>query len=691
MGRVHIDFETRSTAELARQNAVGEHAYAAHESTRPLLLAYKTPSMAQVRVLDLLKDTHMPSDLEQAVRQGQTFVAHNARFEQAIWYWQMHSKYGWPLIRNWSCTAARARYWGLRASLDGAGSDLEIENKKNKRGEELIKLFCKPRKKIKGVIRKAWATPEELPSEWAEFVQYCGDDVLAEIDIDNILPDLPNFEQAAWDLDYTMNWRGLPLDIPMVKRAVEYCSYFTDRAFARFSELTDGLRPTQRARVLEYVNDREMELDNLQSKTLKRLVMSDFEPDLQEIIQIRLETSRASVKKLQAMLRCVTDDNIARGLIMYYGAHTGRDSGKRVQPQNFIRGDAKRQRRFFDYLEGPHWQNQGDLPVSGGTEGHVPPRWAEVADLTFMRPLSALGEAMRGFIKAPEGERFVTADYAQIEARVLNWLARSEKKLRAFREGLDLYCQFASVAYNRNYNDYFYYDDDGKRKVKDELAGERQIAKSAELGCGFGLGGRTFVQYCDNMNIIIDEGTAIDVVKKWRADNPEIVNLWARAEKAAILAVENEGKVAKCGPIRFKVHRMDEERYWLLCILPSGLRHIAYYRPKLHMGIKWGRPKETLSFRAEWNGKTYRENTYGGKLVENFVQGTARDIMKVGVLNAENAGYKFILPVHDEGVFLRKNGEGSYMELEQLMCKLPWWVGDCPITAEGKECERYSK
>ena len=124
--RVHVDFETRSIAELARQNAVGEHAYAAHWSTDPLLLAYKTPYMSEVTVLDLTKSQEFPKPLQEALDENAIFIAHNARFEQAIWYWQMHKRYKWPIIPKWSCTAARARYWGLRASLDGAGSDLEF-------------------------------------------------------------------------------------------------------------------------------------------------------------------------------------------------------------------------------------------------------------------------------------------------------------------------------------------------------------------------------------------------------------------------------------------------------------------------------------------------------------------------------------------------------------------------------------
>jgi DNA polymerase len=404
-------------------------------------------------------------------------------------------------------------------------------------------------------------------------------------------------------------------------------------------------------------------------------------------VEIRLDTAQASVKKLQAMIRCTTEDNLARGLILYYGAHTGRDSGKRIQPQNFKRGDKTLQPIFLDFLAGPWWQDAGNRPQDADT----PPRWAEVADMLFPRPLAALALSMRGFIKAPEGERFVIADYAQIEARVLAWLAGAERKLAAFKHNDDLYCRFAAVLYNREYEDYFIYDKANKRSVKPELEGERQIAKSAELGCGFGLGGAKFVEYCDNMDIVIEEAYAKQVVRTWRADNEEIAKYWERVEKAAKIAVHKEGKTTRVGRITFHTHRIDVDRWWLICTLPSG-RHIAYYRPKLREGMKWGNtPVTILSFRTEWNSKSFREDTYGGKLVENIVQGTARDIMKVGVANAEKHGYCFRMPVHDEGIFTRKIGEGSYKELEDLMCDLGPEYEGLPVKAEGKECINYSK
>lgn len=683
--RTHIDFETRSLADL---RAVGEHAYAQHPTAKPLMLAYNSRGMNRTKVHDFfgLPDysngaaPQCPPEIIQAIDRGDTFVAHNARFEQSIWYWICHRRWGWPMPTLWSCTARRARYWGLRASLDGAASDLELLAQKDPRGKLFIDTFCKPRRKIKGVIRKPWAEPWEEPVMWQEGLEYCGTDVDTEMGIDDMLPDLPPFEQAIWELDFKMNTRGLPIDVENVARAAIFSEHYTEQAVAKFNNLTGGLNPTQRDKVLEYLNQRD-EIDtlgDLKSKTLRRLNLVEFPEDIREMVTIRLETAKASVKKLIKMRSCTTDDGRARGLFLDYGAHTGRWTAKRIQPQNFTRGNKATQAALHRFLEG--W---------GGD-------WEERADLTFPRPLGALASSMRGFIKAPTGKRIVVGDYAQIEARVLAWLAREQGLLNNFRTGRDPYVSFgAQYIYHRNYDDCFEIVD-GKRQVKADFAKERQVSKSAVLGAGYGLGKVQFVVYCDNQDIIITQEEAEVTIKAYRKAHPAICDyetgLWARCERAAIIAATSEGKrIGVNGTdIIFTVSRIDEQRYWLLCYLPSG-RHIAYYRPKVRLGQKWGRPCEILSFRTEWVGRSYREDTYGGKLVQNIVQGTARDIMACGALNAEAAGYPLIGLIHDEVVTLPDEGFGSHEELCTLMCDLPAWVTDCPIEAEGGTSYRYGK
>jgi DNA polymerase len=648
-----------------------------------------------------------PDWWHEAHERGDKFVAHNARFEQAIAFWILVCQWGWPMPRHWSCTAARSRYWGIRASLEGSASDLELNFLKNEAGKEFINNFCKPRKykgaKKLGIIKEMWYEPHEQPELYAKGKAYCIDDVLTEHGIDRVLPDLPDFEQRVWDLDFRINTRGLPIDTVSVKRAIQFSEYYTQINTARFNEIT-GVNPTQRDKILEYIKQREEidDLGDLRSKTLKRVVLDDLPADLQDVISIRLETSKASIKKLDAMVRCTDSDGRARGLLLYGGAHTLRWSAKRIQPQNFTRPDMAVLKAIFEYLEGPWWSNPGMVGHNGGPpldEMPAIPEWVFEAGLRFPRPLGALAKAMRGFIAAPKGTRIVSGDYAQIEARVLVWLARCLWVLEAFRNGDDVYTRFAAQ--------YMYpqlmgsYEDcitikNGKPKVLKQWEGHRQKAKSAQLGCGFGVGGRTFVEYCDNIDLIISREEADEIVKKYRGAHPEIADyttgIWARVEKAAILATANEGQqfgLTGTG-VTFHVHRLDTERYWLICTLPSG-RHIAYYRPKIRLGERFGRTVEKLSFRTEWGGKSYREDTYGGKLVENIVQGTARDVCAIGALNVDEAGYPVVGLVHDEVITLPDDGFGSSDHLVQLMCMLPPWITDLPVEAEGAEMVRYGK
>jgi DNA polymerase len=358
------------------------------------------------------------------------------------------------------------------------------------------------------------------------------------------------------------------------------------------------------------------------------------------------------------------------------------------------RGKRATQERMFEFLDHPSWS----APAIGHNrppellETPPQPAWVEEAGWRFIRPLQALSLSMRGFVAAPAGKVFRVADFAQIEARVLAWLARCLWLLQAFKDKQDPYCKFAGeFMYNRPYDDYFEYIE-GKRLVRDIFSRERQIAKSAVLGAGFGLGKRKFVEYCDNSNLIITEAEADRTISKYRAAHPEIVELWRRVELAAILATENPGERYQLHgtDVQFYTWHIDEERYWLCCQLPSG-RCIHYYRPKIQHKVKWGQLKPTLTFRTEWNGQSFREDTYGGKIVENIVQAIARDILCIGGLNAEAQGYPVVMLVHDETVALTDVDFGSHTELCGLLCAQQAWITDLPVEAEGSSMVRYGK
>lgn len=729
--RTHIDFETRSLIDLPK---LGEHAYARHWSTTPLMLTIGTAPRGERPVFEIIDFFKVPSyaanvypkrteeqlrwnifkvpcppAILRAVAEGHVFVAHNARFEQSIYYYICHKKWGWPLPILWSCTAARSRYFGLRASLEGSSSDLEVLAQKDPRGKQFIDDFCKPRKyhgpKKNGIIKELWYEPHENPEGWQAGIEYCITDGQAEADIDNVLPDLPPFEQWAWEWDFLINTRGVPIDLQAVERAICYSDHFTASANTRFEEIT-ALRPTQRDRVLEYLQQRD-EIDNLgdlRSKTLKRLVQSEFPPDLRDIIQIRLDASLASVKKLETMKKVADpNDGMARGGHLYGGAHTMRWSHKRIQTGNMKRGDKDIAAAMFEYLENPLFWS--DLGHNGGpaldfdplgppgmpVEQLSKPAWVDAAEWRFMRPLAALSVSMKGFIRAIDGHELIDVDYSQIEARVLAWLARCEWLLQAFRDKKDPYIKFAAEHMYRDtkYEDYFD-PKTSKPWKKGPYARKRQIAKSAVLGAGFGLGKPKFVEYCDNSDLIITLEEASETIDAYRNAHPEIVTLWKRFENAAIMAVANPGQTVEIGGtgVKFYTWHIDSERYWLVRQDPSGsCQH--YYRPKIQLVQRYGRTQEQLTFRTEWNGKSYRESTYGGKLVENCVQKIARDILVEGGREAEAAGYPTVMLVHDSNVTMPKIGHGSPEELAKLMCTHKAWYTDLPIEAEAGRMQRY--
>jgi DNA polymerase len=338
---------------------------------------------------------------------------------------------------------------------------------------------------------------------------------------------------------------------------------------------------------------------------------------------------------------------------------------------------------MFDFLDDPSWKK--------GLNGHNVPAWIETADMLFPRPLRTLSMSMRGFIKAQTG-LIMSGDYSQVEARVLAWLANCHSLLEAYSAGEDVYVRFAANSmYNRKYEDYF----DERGKVRSVLAEERQRAKSALLGAGFGMGPPAFLKYCDNQDIIITLEDAEFTVKAYRNAYPEIADytsgIWARTAHCATKAVLNEGeKISLWGTqITYQVKRVDIERWWLICTLPSG-RHIAYYRPKVDSVDQWGKP--VLSFRTEWHGGTYREQTYGAKLVENTVQAIARDICAIGAINADRAGFNVIGMIHDEIVSIVGSSDASLLALlRQCLLTMPEWCNGLPLDAEVKSMPRYSK
>lgn len=333
------------------------------------------------------------------------------------------------------------------------------------------------------------------------------------------------------------------------------------------------------------------------------------------------------------------------------------NSGKLVQPHNFIRGKLKIPQiaEVFELLATGDWR---------------------LFELIFEWPIDRIAQVMRGFIKAGPGKMLYVVDYSSIEARVLVWLAQQHDVLDTFFKGADPYRVMASKLYNKPY------------ESVDPEGDERRIGKNLVLGCGYGLGAAKFVEYSEKAGTEITPEFAKIAVKAYRDANPKVVQFWNDVEQRAIAAVRD--RVPRERKIKLRNLAFFLEEFWLVIELPGG-RELRYFKPRVKLVEKWGHIKPELSFMADFRGRMYPEQTYGGKLVENIVQAVARDLMVNGMFEAESECYPVIGTVHDELITEPDKGFGDIHELEQIVCRAPTWAKGLPIAAKGFVTERYRK
>lgn len=666
---IHGDFEAFSEINL---RTVGSFRYAEDPSTEVLCFSWSYDDERKVHEWDpSMGLTDSIEELFQRVEDGEEFSAHNVQMEFNMWNEVLprHFKRKIPRLRakQLTCTAARAAMCSLPRSLEGAGAALDCKIQKDKRGSYLLKLFSQPRKPTKKDPRTR-IMPSDAPELFRELKQYCSTDVRSEREIHNVLPVLPPFEVTAFQHDLQMNRRGIPIDVPTIRKAITVVAELEERAKKRVNELTRGINPGQRDRLIEWLEEQGLEMENLQAETVKKMLeKKKLDPKIRELLELRVEASKVSTKKLKSMLRVAMKDARARGMLLYYGAHTGRAAGKIIQPQNFIRGlpDAKEQRQLMDWVF---------RLLKAGAD-------ADVFEMMFKNPLTSIAQCMRGFIKAKPGKRIIVIDYAQIEARILVWLAGQEDAIADYLrfdkgKGHDAYVLMAA----------FLWSIEPDEVSKDQ----RRIAKNLILGCGFGLGWKKFIDYCAKAGVIVDEDMAKRGVNAFRDKYYKVVEYWGDVERCAIQAVRKPGRRVHLGVISFYC---EEDGSFLKIRLPSG-RDLYYPEPQIDLvknKFRKGQMKEQLSFMDQKKKFWVRVGTYGGRLVENIDQAIARDIMENGVEEAERGGYPIILIVHDELLCEIETGIGSLEELSDLACKRKRWMEGLPIKASGFECQRYWK
>jgi DNA polymerase len=644
---VTIDFETRSECDLKK---CGSWVYSEHPSTEILCMAW---AIGDDPVQLWHPEMTFPPELAQAIYNGAVLEAHNAFFERSIWENIGVTKLYFPRMKpdQWRCSASRVAAQSLPRSLGKAAEALRVSFQKDLGGRALMLKMCSPKKKADG-SREA-TTWEDDPMQLFRLYDYCKGDVRAERAVSQVVRELSETELKVWQLDQKINHRGILIDREGCRAAVKLVAEVEEKLKAEFVELTKGVvqTPKQIDRLLEWLTDNGTAMNGLtKAEVVQTLGGNDMSPRVQRVLEIRQQLARASTAKFIAMLNSAGADGRVRDSLMYHGAGTGRWAGKLMQPHNLTKATIKVTEHTVALLK------RGD---------------AELIEEYYPDVLGFVSSHLRAMLIPARGHRFIAADYAAIEARVLFWMAGEKYGIEAYRNKLDLYIEVASQIYP------------GVKVVKPST--ERDVGKEAVLGCGFGMGHAKFkARVKEKVGIDVTEDFSKRIVKTYRNQFPAVPRFWYAIEAAAIAAVRSPGTKVPCGKVTWGY---DGRVLW--CQLPSG-RLLAYNDPKIRASEKF-EDKVELSCMVSSQGNWVREGTYGGKLVENVVQATARDIMTDAMLRLDEAGWNIALHCHDEIVTEEPSGTHDYMELEKIMRQVPAWATGCPIDAEGWEGPRYKK
>jgi len=637
-----IDFETRSFADLAK---VGLDKYANCLSTQVICIAFGTtpnnvevvgsdnPNFSNVKPLDKLLNH---------VAKGGKIQAWNALFEYAIWNCVCVPKYGWPELKLEQCidTMAIAAANNIPQALGDAALFMDANQKKDIRGRQLIQKLCKP---VKGSFNSD-------PTLLKELYLYCEQDVRTEMAIGSVLRPLVASEQDVWTLTQRINLRGVPVDPVELRNAVTAVEATQAAIDAECMAIT-GCKPSERAKLLEWLNNRGAKLDDLTADTVSKMLQCSIPKKIRRVLELRQDGTQTSTAKFAKMQEIQRNGRI-RNTLIYHGASTGR------------------------------WASRGGLNLQNLARPSLTDNEVEVAlPKVFTGATGSMDELsslVRSAIKAPEQQTFVDVDFSSIENRVGVYLAGQKNKIELFRSGLDEYKTFASESlYNIPYEE-----------VTKE---QRQIAKSAVLGAMFGQGAKGLVKYAGGMGVEMDEAQAELAVSNYRSSYSMVRDLWTLFDFAAKSAIKDPGTPQAAGnKIMMKVVKGV---LWMQ--LPSK-RLICWQRPKFELvETPWGDKRMGVTvhsqntFTRQWS----RNALIGSSMFQSAVQATARDFLAVAMLNLEKSGYNVINSVHDEVLLLveEQNGESALADVIKIMTTPPEWAPDFPLAAEGWHGKRYRK
>ena len=643
-----IDLETYSDVDLPN---CGVYRYVEGDF-HILLFAYAFDD-EETKCVDMACGEHLPAEVVDALQDDNIIKsAWNAQFERTCL-----SKYlGTQLSPDaWQCTMVWAASLSLPLKLATAAQALKTAQQKDAVGERLIRYFslpCKPTKANGGRTRNM---PEHAPEDWKLFKSYCIQDVETERDIRRRLEKFPLLPQE-WDyyhMDQRINDRGILIDKELVQQAIICNMAMSEEMTKRAYALTGLENPNSVSQLKGWLEERGIEVDSLGKKNVASLITDldkhSADGEALDMMKLRLQMAKSSVKKYQAAERYICQDGRAHGLFQFSGANrTQRWAGRGIQLQNLP------QNHISTLDEARELVKIGCFDMIEALYGNTP---------------DILSQLIRTMLIPKDGCEFIVADFSAIEARVLAWLAGEQWRLDAFTEGKDIYCASASQMF-------------GVPVVKHGINGElRQKGKVAELACGYGGGAGALISM-GALDMGLKEDELPDIISSWRDANPDIVKFWYAVEKAAIETVKDHAD-RTVGRIGFQ---FSANTLWI--VLPSG-RRLAYIKPKLQPN-RFGRMALTFEGLGA-NNKWTRGETYSGKLTENITQATARDLLAEAMRRMELAGLDIVGHVHDEVILEVPKEQYTVDDVCNIMNRNPDWADGLPLSSAGYTGNYYFK
>ncbi|MBP0958411.1 MAG: DNA polymerase [Oscillospiraceae bacterium] len=622
MHDLSIDLETYSSVDIRKS---GLYKYVQSPDFEILLFAYGVDG-GEVKIVDLAAGEIIPRDICEALTHIDiTKRAYNAAFE-----WYCLSKFlglsdqrrnMW--LRQWRCTMLHGMYLGYPGGLAAVGEALGIAEDKKKLsiGKALINYFCKPCKPSKANGYRTRNLPHHAPEKWELFKEYCRQDVVTEMTVENNLSwfPVPESVQHEWELDLRINSFGVKLDTELIEGALAVSEAITAELMSEAANITGLDNPKSVAQLKKWLEaETDSEIDNLSKETVSDMLKAGVpQPHVQRMLELRQDLSKSSVKKYTAMEKAICEDGRARGLIQFYGANrTGRWAGRLIQVQNLPRTYIENLSLARDYVK------EKNIFMLKFTYGDVP---------------DTLSQLIRTAFIPSEGNKFAVADFSAIEARVIAWLAGESWRQEVFATHGKIYEASASQM--------FHVPIERIKKGNPEYA-LRAKGKVAELALGY-QGGTGALINMGALKMGLLEEELPEIVSAWRSANPRIKDLWQSLENTALEVVQNCTAAGthglyfsrECDPL----NGID----FLVIQLPSGRK--LYYPQPVIMENKFGRPAIHYMGVGD-SGKWMQLSTYGGKLTENVVQAIARDCLAVTLHRLENAGYQTVMHIHDEAV-----------------------------------------